>query len=79
MYLIRVNAANLLIHKNDSVLPNEIRCAIVNHFVDFMVEAFGNGDVNKITPQQRNNTARIAIKMFKAFCYEDSEIGGIVS
>lgn len=51
-------------YKTDSLLTDDVRRAIINCIVDFMVDAFGKGDASKISKRQKQLTAHAAINLF---------------
>lgn len=63
-YFRRKNKAAILNKQNDAILADKDRLEAVHVIVDFMIEAFGEGDPNKITQQQKILTARATINLF---------------
>lgn len=68
----RQQNAELLLKGKTKTLDDELRKKIVNCLVDFMVEAFGKGDVTKVTKQHKLLTARTAICLFEGLKSNDS-------
>lgn len=58
------NKADLLTYRDTPVLSDKIRTKVVNCLVDFMIDAFGNGDLKKITNHHKKLTARATISLF---------------
>lgn len=58
------NKADLLNYRDVPVLIDRIRTKVVNCLVDFMIDAFGNGDLKKITNHHKKLTARATISLF---------------
>lgn len=67
----RQNKAGLLLLKDQLILDDRSRQQIVNCLVDFMIEAFGKGDVTNITDQQKESTATAAVALFVGFKSND--------
>lgn len=60
----RQNKAELLSLKDQLILDDRSRHQIVNCIVDFMIEAFGRGDVSNITDHHKQLTATGAVALF---------------
>lgn len=60
----RQNKAGLLTIKDQLILDDRQRQQIVNCIVDFMIEAFGKGDVSNITDHHKQSTATVAVALF---------------
>lgn len=63
-YFRRIQKAEILNKKNDTVLADKDRQEVVHVIVDFMTEAFGEGNPNKVTKPQMVLTSRAAINLF---------------
>lgn len=72
-YFRRQNAGKLLINKNDVQLNDSIRKQVVNVICNFMVEAFGDGDPNKISKRQKEITCETATKLFIGLKSKDDD------
>lgn len=60
----RQNKAGLLMIKDQPILDDRSRHQIVNCIVDFMIEAFGKGDVSNITDHHKQATATVVVDLF---------------
>lgn len=74
-YFRRQNASKLLINKNDEQLNDSIRKQVVNVICNFMIEAFGDGDPNKISKRQKAITCEAATKLFIGLKSKDDDNG----
>lgn len=67
----RQNKADLILLKDQVILEDRSRCQIVNCIVDFMIEAFGKGDISNIKDEHKLSTAVTAIALFNGFKSND--------
>lgn len=63
-YFHRQNKAGLLLLKEKLLLDDRSRHQIVNCIVDFMIEAFGKGDISNVKDQHKRSTALATVSLF---------------